>query len=75
MIDPITKFNDENLEPMRGNLYKSHVFYSAGLFWRCKHGTTGFGKESKWVGCLRCAIKNPIAYFKFSFFGDGEIKI
>lgn len=55
-----------NLEPTGGNLYRPHKFMvSSGEFWRCKHGTTGFGKGMIWKGCLRCMVKDLRAYIKW----------
>jgi hypothetical protein len=42
------------------NLYDPHpLMIDSGTFWRCDHGTTGFGSGMVWKGCRRCAIQRP----------------
>jgi hypothetical protein len=43
---------------MCGNLYDPHpVLITSGEFWRCEHGTTGYGANGLWEGCAPCAEK------------------
>ena len=54
------------LEPSGGNLYRPHsLMITSGQFWRCAHGSTGFGAEMVWAGCLRCAEGDPEAFKKW----------
>lgn len=51
------------LEPLGGNMYKPHPMQiHSGLFWRCKHGVTGFKEGLEWVGCEGCKEDDPEAY-------------
>lgn len=51
------------LEPDGGNLYRPHQFMvNSGQFWRCAHGTTGFGSGMRWDGCEKCAAEDPKAF-------------
>lgn len=63
-----------NLEPDGGNVYAPHqLMIHSGRYWRCAHGVTGFGSSMKWVGCWRCALKNPVQYLRWKNlwpFGD-----
>lgn len=49
----------EDNEPHGGNLYKPHaLMVNSGKFWRCAHGSTGYGKGKDgptWRGCIECA--------------------
>lgn len=50
----------EPMEPEGGNLYRDHPLQiTSGQFWRCAHGTTGFGDGMKWQGCAECAKDDP----------------
>lgn len=50
----------------RGNLYHPHpLMVNSGEFWRCPHGTTGFGPGMRWEGCQQCAADDPEAYAKW----------
>lgn len=56
---------------MENNLYRPHPFMiDSGTFWRCKHGTTGYGSKTtkngrpKWEGCRKCAFKAPFSWLK-----------
>lgn len=54
---------DQVLEPNGGNLYKPHrLQVTSAEFWRCKHGTTGFGNNMDWKGCTQCAEEDPEAF-------------
>lgn len=58
--------SDPGLEPDGGNLYRPHVFMiHSGQFWRCKHGSTGFGDGMKWVGCDECGAEDEVAKARF----------
>lgn len=51
---------------MSTNLYDPHpLMIDSGTFWRCEHGTTGFGAGLEWVGCPQCAASNPDGYRRF----------
>lgn len=55
---------------MAGNLYNPHPLMAAyATYWRCDHGSTGF-RGTRWVGCWRCALRNPLAYLRFRFTKD-----
>lgn len=55
------------LEPNGGNLFRQHeLMVTSGQFWRCAHGTTGFGKNMVWKGCPECQKEDPKAYEKFN---------
>lgn len=52
--------------PEGGNLYLPHPLQiTSGQFWRCAHGTTGFGEGLKWVGCSECRLERPHAAAQF----------
>lgn len=54
---------NESLEPDGGNLYRPHFFQiNSGLFWRCAHGSTGFGDNLSWIGCRACLDDDEDAY-------------
>ena len=58
---------DTELEPNGGNLYRPHPFMvHSGLFWRCAHGTTGFGENMIWEGCEECKQDDPEAFERFN---------
>jgi uncharacterized coiled-coil protein SlyX len=41
---------------MSDNFYDDHpLMISSGVFWRCKHGKTGLGKDDP--GCDQCALE------------------
>lgn len=62
------------LEPNGGNLYNKHpLMVNSGTFWRCKHGTTGHGKDG-WEGCSVCALENPEGLHNFHFRGRTDDK-
>ena len=51
------------LEPDGGNLYKPHsLMVNSGQFWRCRHGSTGFGAGLRWDGCAECEKDDPSAF-------------
>jgi hypothetical protein len=56
------------LEPEGGNVYHPHPFMiDSGTFWRCAHGSTGYGggDKLKWIGCVKCKADDPEAYALF----------
>jgi hypothetical protein len=56
-IEELSKLSDG--EPCGGNLYKPHaLMVHSGKFWRCSHGSTGYGRGKDgptWKGCIECA--------------------
>ncbi|HVX56958.1 MAG TPA: hypothetical protein VHA37_04450 [Candidatus Saccharimonadales bacterium] len=65
------------LEPNGGNLYRPHpLMVNSGLFWRCKHGTTGFDAAAdghdtpEWGGCTKCAQEDPEAFKRWNDAGN-----
>lgn len=50
----LIRMGSQPVERPGGNMYKYHPLYLKDrLFWRCKHGLTGFDGE-KFTGCIDC---------------------
>lgn len=65
---------------MSGNLYRAHPGMIGGSFWRCDHGTTGYGAgdekgNPRWEGCAACAAEDPAAFYKFQMSVIGGIGV